>query len=46
MSRLLIVLVLVLAGTLGLSVYLRWFHTADSADGKPNVALAVDAARV
>jgi hypothetical protein len=43
MKRLLLVLVLVGAGTVGLGFYLGWFHVgSDNADGKSNVTLSVD----
>ena len=43
MKPLLIVLVLVVAGFVGLGFYLGWFHFAsDSADDKPNITLTVD----
>jgi hypothetical protein len=43
MKGLLFVLVLLVAGAVGLSFYMGWFHIgSDSADGKSNVTLTVD----
>jgi GH24 family phage-related lysozyme (muramidase) len=43
MKRLLLVLVLVVAGIVGLGFYQGWFHIgSDKADGKSNVTLSVD----
>lgn len=43
MNRFLFVLVLVVAGAVGLSFYQGWFHIgSDKADGKSNVTLSVD----
>jgi len=47
MKSLLIVLVLLVAGVLGLGFYLRWFHVAsDSGDGKGNITLTVDTDKI
>jgi len=47
MSRLLVVLVLILAGVLGLGFYLRWFGVeSQTADGKSNVTFTVDTDRM
>jgi hypothetical protein len=47
MSRLLVVLVLVLAGVLGLGIYMRWFHVStESAGGTSNVTFSVDKEKI
>lgn len=47
MSRLLLVLALVLAGVLGLGIYMRWFHvSADSVGGTSNVTFSVDKEKI
>lgn len=47
MKRLLLVLVLVVAGVLGLGFYRGWFHVAsDSADGESNLTFTVDTNKV
>ena len=47
MTRLLVVLVLILVGTLGLGLYMRWFGVESaSADGKSNVTFTVDTDRI
>ena len=43
MRKILVVLVLLVAGVVALGFYLEWFHVgSDSADGKSNVTLSVD----
>jgi len=47
MSRLLLVLVLVLAGVLGLGIYMRWFHVStENAGGTSNVTFSVDKEKI
>jgi hypothetical protein len=47
MSRLLLVLALVLAGVLGLGIYMRWFHvSSDSVGGTSNVTFSVDKEKI
>jgi hypothetical protein len=47
MKRLLLVLVLVVAGVLGLGFYRGWFHVAsDSADGESNLTFTVDTNKI
>jgi preprotein translocase subunit SecF len=47
MSRLLLALVLVLAGALGLGIYMRWFNvSADNAGGTSNVTFSVDKEKI
>jgi hypothetical protein len=46
MSRFLLALVLILAGTLGLSIYLRWFRAVDITAGKSSVTVAAGCAWV
>jgi len=43
MKRLLLVLILVVAGVLGLGFYQKWIHIAsDSTDGESNLTFTVD----
>ncbi len=47
MNRLLIVVVLVVVGIVGLGFYRGWFHVgSEKADGKSNVTLSVDTAKI
>jgi flagellar basal body-associated protein FliL len=43
MNRFLVLMILIVAGVLGLGFYLRWFHVgSNSADGQSNVTFTVD----
>jgi predicted negative regulator of RcsB-dependent stress response len=47
MSRVLLVLALVLAGVLGLGIYMRWFHvSSDSVAGTSSVTFSVDKEKI
>jgi hypothetical protein len=47
MRRLLLVLVLIVAGVVGLGFYQGWFHLAKGGtDGKPNVSVTVDKEKI
>ncbi len=47
MKRLLLVIVLVVAGVLGLGFYRGWFHVvSDSADGESNLTFTLDTNKI
>jgi uncharacterized protein YxeA len=47
MKNLLLVLVLVVAGVIGLGFYLKWFNlSSDNGDGKSHITLTVDEDKV
>ena len=47
MKRLLIVFALIVAGVVGLSFYLDWFHIgSDKSDGKDHLTLTVDEEKI
>jgi hypothetical protein len=47
MSRFLLVLVLILAGVLGLGIYMRWFNVStDNVGGTSNVTFSVDQKKI